>query len=146
MLDYALFNSVSKELGADYARPQMLSPARAEFWASWLLEADVNNGGFHQFFMNQGPAAAAAALEFHTKHGPAKVAKLIGLAIKALRGGRLPADFDAIHDVLVPDDPKEDDRLTIALSKVDSKYYKLLVSLTHMRLRFALDNQAEFFA
>jgi hypothetical protein len=40
-----------------------LNPGMQMVFATWWLEAEVNNGGFHQFFWNKSPSMAFAAAE-----------------------------------------------------------------------------------
>lgn len=146
-LDYAIFMSVDKDLGSNYERLRDLPPLRAGYWAAWWLEGEVNNGGFHQFFLNKGPVPAAVALEYYTEHGPKDVAKLLSSAIKKLTTGRLPADYNAMQEVLNPDDPKEDERLLRDMDKVTDKFFdRTGPDLQETRLKFALAHPEEFFS
>lgn len=145
-LDHALFDAVFKDLGTDFERLRELPPVRAGYWAGFCFEGEVNNGGFHQFFFNNGPVPGAVALEFFTKHGPKDVAKLLEAAIKKLPKGRLPKDAEAMVDVLCPDDMDEDERLVREMDKVTDKFFdRKGPALRQERLKLALANAGEFF-
>lgn len=74
-----------------------LSEAQALFMGSYLFEMDVNNGGMHQFFSNQGPAAVQAALRSFKYSGLHAVAVLLQRAIDLVPGG-LPDDHTELDD------------------------------------------------
>lgn len=146
-LDAALLEAVTKRLGKDDQRFAEIPDEPAMFWAAWWLEGEVNNGGFHQFFFNKGPAVAAMAQRFFKEHGPKDVAQLLDRAIKKLPGGRLPGTSEDMMALLTPEDPDEDERLMAAMEKLDSKFFEREgTSLLEARLSFVIAHPSEFFA
>ncbi|WP_422081175.1 DMP19 family protein [Ulvibacterium sp.] len=54
--------SAELELGAFGESPEIADPAMAEFLAMWILKGDVQNGGYDQFFHNNGLEYGLTAL------------------------------------------------------------------------------------
>ncbi len=54
-----------------------LSDKDADFLSIWLLEADVNNGGFHQYYFNSGSAHAVRAATALRTIGANKAAAIV---------------------------------------------------------------------
>ncbi len=145
-LDYEILKAVDRAVPDDADRFTEFAEKPAGYWAAWWLEGEVNNGGFHQFFLNKGPAVAARALQFHAERGPEDVADMLRRAIAALPGAELPATYDEMMAVLVPEDPEEDERLMSALNAIDDDFFEREGTLLETRLRYALDHPTEFFA
>jgi hypothetical protein len=144
-LDVAIFEAADKGMPQNDDRITDLPEAAAQYWAAWWLEGEVNNGGFHQFFLNKGPVVAAVALRYVKENGPKDVAGMLERAIKALPKGALPKDSNAMMKILVPDDLDEDERLMAAMEKINDKFFDREGSLLEGRLRFALAHSSEFF-
>jgi uncharacterized protein DUF4375 len=66
-LIHAVVEYVVLQLGKDPNRQAAavndLSPGLRAFYATWLVDAEVKNGGFNQYFWNNGGGMAAAAVE-----------------------------------------------------------------------------------
>lgn len=54
-----------------------LSEKEADFLSIWLLEADVNNGGFHQYYSNSWSARALRAAEALRRIGAGRAAAIV---------------------------------------------------------------------
>ncbi|MBI2545245.1 MAG: DUF4375 domain-containing protein [Candidatus Aenigmarchaeota archaeon] len=52
------------------------------FYATWIVDMEVHNGGFHQFFWNRSGKFAFEALDGYNLLGAKKHAKLMDKAIK----------------------------------------------------------------
>jgi hypothetical protein len=141
-----VFEAVDKGVYADYDKFLQVPELPAMLWAAWWLEGEVNNGGFDQFFLNKGPHVAARALQFFKAFGPKDVASMLERAIKALPGGKLPANSTGMMNALVSDDPEEEERLSAALSAIDAKCFdRRGASLQSSPLRFVHEHPAAFF-
>lgn len=79
--------------------PESLTPAERTFLAVWELEAEVNNGGFDQYYFNsagdRAREAAAALLAIRAE----KAAAIVERANAVFAGG-VPLDRDARQEVL----------------------------------------------
>lgn len=58
----------------------------------WLLEAEVSNGGFHQFFFNSTGDEALATREAIARIGPAELLELYDCALSAFPNGKPDSD------------------------------------------------------
>ena len=59
------------------------------------LEMEVNNGGFHQYFLNSDDDHPRLALEWLRRVGAAEVVALLETAMRRFPGGTPPADREA---------------------------------------------------
>src|SRR5262245_15453921 len=82
---------------------EVLSPEVRRYYGCFMLEGEVNNGGFLQFFDNGGPELAKEALAFLQERGPRPVTALLQRAIKAFPGGRLPRSRERLQDITLAD-------------------------------------------
>jgi hypothetical protein len=64
------------------------------------LEAEVNNGGFDQFFFNSAGDEAAAIIQALEAVGASRTAGIVRRACERFPGGMPPADRFARQDVL----------------------------------------------
>jgi hypothetical protein len=93
---------------------------RAVFALSWL-DAEVNNGGFHQFFFNPTGALAAEALGGARLLGLDQHAAIIEDAFSEFPNGAVPEDFDerlAAHEDL-------SDEAAERIALCDERWYAL---------------------
>ena len=69
-----------------------LSPAEQVFRSVWELEAEVNNGGFDQYFFNSPGGASTAAVQALQRIGARSAAEIVHRAISQFPGGQPPRD------------------------------------------------------
>ena len=81
------------------------------FWRVWWLEGEVNNGGFHQYFLNSAGDASEETICALREIGAAKTASLLDQAGKALFGGPVPTNRDDRLDALDAADVAKLDQL-----------------------------------
>src|SRR5262245_7488203 len=62
-----------------------LTPAERVFRAVWELEAQVNNGGFHQYFFNASGRLAFKVVDALRAIGAAQMATIVEQAIEVVR-------------------------------------------------------------
>jgi hypothetical protein len=141
-------NEVSKVLGALQYRIGQKADARGErsltdterkLLAANEVDAEVNNGGFDQYFSNSSGDSAEAALAGLKEMGAAGAAALLERAMAVFPGGKPPADRskrqDAMEQIASQSKPVWD--------KCDSEFYKLTESITDLSLAYAKKNKAE---
>jgi hypothetical protein len=120
-----------------FGRPG-LSAAERVFMQVWWVEAEVNNGGFHQFYFNSAGNDAAdtpAALE---AIGAAKTAAIVRRANARFPGGEPPANRYARQGVLDQLDP--DIRV---FSDLDHEFYTGPEDLEALLYAFVIAHRAE---
>jgi hypothetical protein len=97
-----------------------LSEKEKAIFAIWWLEAEVNNGGFHQYFWNSAGDNAGLALDSLNKIGATETAKLLKQAIDIAFSGSLPLTrTDRQMELEIEEDKKIDE-----LGKLDSSFYE----------------------
>lgn len=82
------FDAVSEKF--DSAGFEALSDKEKAIYTIWWLEAEVNNGGFHQYFWNSAGDYAEIALVSLKNIGATKTASLLEKAIDTAFNGELP--------------------------------------------------------
>ena len=97
---------------------QRLSKAESTVLIVEAVEREVNNGGFHQFFLN-APQHVADVVDALHRIGCVETAALAQEAIVALRLEGQPSE-EAIQATIHEDDEKRD----AALDRCDEAYYK----------------------
>ena len=96
---------------------EALSPEEQIIVAIEALEAEVNNGGYSQFFLNSSREYAPTIVQALARIGCPKTAEITQRAIDALN---LPSLTDeAIETAMADDEVSEDD-----LNECDDSYYK----------------------
>jgi hypothetical protein len=79
---------------------EALTPAEQVFFLVWWLEAEVNNGGFEQYFWNSAGDRAAATTEALDAIGAPLTADTLRQAMSRFPGGSPPTDQTTRQDVL----------------------------------------------
>lgn len=88
-LELALVDYIGMKIGGDFANaPAIVGALRPGFralYAIWVVEAEVNNGGFSQFFWSSSRAFAADAVHGFGLFRLHELARLMKLAITIAR-------------------------------------------------------------
>ena len=126
---------VNREVSCGYAS---LSSAERVFYCVWMLEAEVNNGGFEQFFGNTAgdiaedvPAALRAIGAGHT-------AVLVEQANAVFGPAGPPADWDAREDLIA----EFDDATRERLDELDQAFYEYRDNLSELLTAYMKANAA----
>lgn len=85
-----------------------------------ILEQEVNNGGFGQYFFNTSGSLAYLTLESLEKVGAKKTKKLLEQAIKIAFDGNIPSDWDERQEKLLTLDKYGEEKL----NELDHQFYK----------------------
>ncbi len=83
------FDSVSEKF--ESSGFNALNEKEQAIYSIWWLEAEVNNGGFHQYFWNSAGDYADTTLKSLGNIGALKTASLLEQAIEVAFGGSLPS-------------------------------------------------------
>ena len=95
-------------------------PARIKLaYRIYELEAQVNNGGFHQFFGNSTGAHAPSAVEALQAIGATCTSEILRAAISIAYPSGFPVD-PSLHDAELLDDDETYGRLSV----LDDKFYR----------------------
>ena len=108
-----------------------LSPGLRAFYATWLVDAEVKNGGFNQYFWNNGGGMAAAAVEGFRLLGAQDHAALMLKAVTIWQQEREEMEHLEAEGTL--EAFSEADEST-ALGELDAPYYDLPdIEAVHIR-------------
>jgi Domain of unknown function (DUF4375) len=119
------------------AGPGALSVVELDVLAVEALEREVNNGGYHQFFVNSSREFACDVVAALTRIGCPGTAAITGRAIAALGGTSLTA-ADAGGEI-VRDDAARDTELDAC----DSAYYAAGENIAGALFSYLLANRAD---
>ncbi len=97
-----------------------LSENEQAIYTIWWLEAEVNNGGFHQYFWNSAGDHADVALKSLNAIGATKTASLLQQAIDIAFGGGIPSLRSDRQNLLEVDEGLKMDKL----GELDSEFYE----------------------
>ncbi|MGC1905073.1 MAG: DUF4375 domain-containing protein [Candidatus Acidiferrum sp.] len=110
------------------------------FSAIWEVEAEVNNGGFSQYFFNNSRASAwFVALALEEIHAP-KTANICERAIAAAFPSGLPNDLNSIRSS-AGNFPKD---ILGKLSALDEEFYSYPHNLTDLLFAYVMLHPDEF--
>lgn len=96
-----------------------LNDKERAIYAIWWLEAEVNNGGFHQYFWNAAGDHTDVALKSLNAIGATETASLLQQAIVIAFDGHLPQSQEERQKRLETDEEAKMDKL----SELDSNFY-----------------------
>ena len=145
-LEEAIFDNIYEIIGDDYRNEltniQKLSKGQQAFWSTWVLEGEVNNGGYNQFYFNpSGQYSKMAEIGFKTI-GAEKYSDLTIRANKiyAENKDRL-AEFDDGTMESFSESYKDN-----PLNDLDTEFYQLGDSegISKLRVKYIREHISEF--
>lgn len=145
-LSQQVFDSVGEELEAidpRTSRYDLLSPSRRAVHIAYWLEAEINNGGFDQYYLNTAGDGAFVAPEAMRLIDAEDVARLVEQANAQFAGGPSPDRSTRLKQLdALPDSAQE------VWNELDGRFYELkfpVGGLSTRAIDFALKNRSEFF-
>ena len=120
---------------------EALSRAERVFLCVWNLEAEVNNGGFEQFYTNSAGDNARDTPTALREIGAAQAAKIAQAANSVFGPSGPPADRDARTEAL----DEFGAPATEALSELDARFYEYPDDLEALLHRFVDRNRNQFY-
>ncbi len=145
-LEQAVFDNIYENIKNDFDNEfqniKKLSEGQQSFWSTWILEGEVNNGGFNQFYYNSsGQFAKMAEIGFKTI-GAEKYAELTYHANKIFveNKNRLEKFDDGSLESFsesYKDNP---------LNKLDDEFYELgsKENISELRIKYIRKNAPQF--
>lgn len=117
-----------------------LPPGVRAIYVTWLVDAEVNAGGFHQYFFNSSGQYAGDALAGYELLGAEEYAAIMRSAIATFEidRDRLGA-FEAEDPETLADSP-----VHAALEEIDQRYYALGDRIYHAWAVFVVDSPEAF--
>ncbi|MCG8390001.1 MAG: DMP19 family protein [Cytophagales bacterium] len=145
-LEQAVIDNIYEQVGDNYAKEfehvQELTRGQQAMFSVWWVEAEVNNGGFNQFYFNSSGRYAQVAVDGFELFGATKFADLMRRAnqvykenkerLKKYDDGTLESFSESYKD-----NP---------LNALDEEFYALYNSepLNALRVKYIRENPAEF--
>ncbi len=122
---------------------EKLNDEQKVFYITQALEAEVNNGGFSQFFFNSDGCFGNELVAVFEKIGAMKTAEICKKAV-SIYGDSVPTDRDERETVLTPDDEKEEERIEEILNECDDAFFEYEDDLIALNYQFIVDNKESF--
>ena len=116
------------------------SVAQKVFSCVWLLEAEVNNGGFSQYFLNSSAETASFVVSALDTIGAFRAADICKRAIGCAFPGGLPADPQAIADAAVD----FSEAVLTGLEELDAEFFSYPDNLTDLLFAYVAQHPEEF--
>jgi hypothetical protein len=110
------------------------------FSAIWRLESEINNGGFLQYFENDGGETAGFAVTALRRIGANRCAAIVERALNALGEGSLPLDGQG-WELLIAGISDEQGEI---LDRLDAEFFKYPDDLTELLFQFVSKHQKVF--
>ena len=110
------------------------------FSAIWAVEAEVNNGGFSQYFLNESCETAGFVVEALEAVGAPRTAEICRSAIAAAFPEELPSDPEEISSAASEFSSTVEERL----SALDDEFYQYPHNLTELLFAFVSKHPEEF--
>jgi hypothetical protein len=134
---FAISGKVLKR-AADHGFDRLSRPEQV-FLCIWELEAEVNNGGFHQYYFNDGGDHAADAVEALETIGAARTAALVTRANRLFGLSGLSRDRNKRQQQLKA--LSETNRA--AMEEIDGQFYRYEEDLTTLLSAFVSQNMGK---
>src|SRR5262249_4482588 len=115
---------------------ESLNRAEQIFLCIWELEAEVNNGGFHQYYFNDGGDRAAEAVEALETIGAARTAGVVTRANALFGMPGPPRDRNKRQEQL---EALSETNLA-AMDEIDGQFYKYEENLAALLSAFVRQN------
>jgi hypothetical protein len=126
----------------DHGKVASLTPGQRAFYVTWILEGEVNNGGFNQYYYNTGGQLAGFGAEAFARIGATKFADLV-------------KEAETIYADIKDDLEKNNDGTIEGFSKsyennplndLDTRFFKTYGEepITKLRVKFVRDNVSQF--
>jgi hypothetical protein len=145
-LEAAIYENISGTFKGDFDNEfehiKKLSAGQQMFWATWILEGEVNNGGFNQYYFNSDGVFAQMALDGCRRIKANKFADLVSRANNVYQENkeRLAAYDDGSMESFsksYKDNP---------LNKFDDDFYDLekKENISKLRIKYIREHKSEF--
>jgi len=143
-LEQTIFDNIYEIIGDDYKNElknvKKLTKGQQAFFSTWIIEGEVNNGGFNQFFFNSsGQYAEMSEIGFKTI-GAEKFSELTSRANKIYSENKKRLEeFDDGTMESFSESYKDN-----PLNDLDTEFYNLTESVSELRIKYIRNNIREF--
>lgn len=137
---FLIVTSQRADLGFWAVDLRELSRPRQVFRLVWELEAEVNNGGFHQYAHNGSGEGAPLCVGALQEIGASVTAGIVQRALEAIDAGIQWADWDARQESVA----KLDETVLVKLDELDQAFFRYEDNLTDLLFAYVLRNIGDF--
>ena len=109
-----------------------LSELETTILSVWLLEADVNNGGFNQYFWNSSGDFANQVVSSLHRIGAAETADIVKAALANFPNSAPPTNRDERQNIL----EALEESGTLKLDSLDTEFYEYPCDLTELMYQY----------
>lgn len=117
-----------------------LTEAEQTFVYVEALEAEVNNGGFDQYFFNTSGKYSQETLEALKKIGAVKTYKIVEEAFRIFPENPIPKDIEKRRDILENINSATSERWT----ELEDKFYLYEENIGGLLLKYVKEHKSEF--
>jgi len=145
-LEQAIIDNIQTKFNKDFSNEEEivrnLSKGKKAIYVTWLLEAEVNNGGFNQFYFNSSGQLADLGQGAFKTIGAVQFADLVGQADSIHEATK--ANLEKYNDGTIESFSKSYDQNP--LNDLDGKFYKLYKDepLHEIKVKYIRENVNEF--
>ncbi|MEM6892483.1 MAG: DUF4375 domain-containing protein [Bacteroidota bacterium] len=145
-LEQAIFDNIYEIIGDDYenelSNVTKLSKGQQAFFSTWIIEGEVNNGGFNQFYFNSSGQYAEMAETGFMRIGAEKFSELTKRANRIyLENKERLEEFDDGTTESFSESYKGN-----PLNDLDTEFYNLydFEKIGELRIKYIRENKNEF--
>ena len=145
-LEQAIIDNIQTKFKRDFSNEEdivrSLSAGQQAIYVTWILEAEVNNGGFNQFYFNSSGQLADLGENAFKTIGAIQFADLVRQANTIY--DETKADLEKYNDGTIESFSKSYDQNP--LNDLDDKFYKLYEDepLSQIKVKYIRENVNEF--
>ena len=141
LLDHVADVKVKRDTDREYEIVMRLSPGFRMMVSTWWLEAEVNNGGFNQFFWNSSGRFAREAADSFRLIGAKEHGALMEEAIAVFAKEKATQErFKQKRTLQAFSDSYKESRL----GELDERFYKLSENVPKLRIAYVRAHPADF--
>lgn len=141
IIDFIIDEKIKDNYESEYKIVRSLSKGLQYVYATWLLEGEVNNGGFNQYFYNSAGDFKKEALEGLEHIGATENAKLLSEAIHIYNREKEMHDRVKKKGTIKAFSESYDET---ELTNLDERFYSLAEDLSKLRIDYIRNNAEEF--
>jgi hypothetical protein len=141
LIDFILDEKVRNDYENEYSIINSLPKGLIYLYATWHLEAEVNNGGFNQYYFNSAGMFSKEALEGCKYFGAIKLSKIVEESIAIYKKEKIKLDEAMEKGTIEAFSETYEDT---EFNKLDDEFYNLDENLGELRIGYIRENSSEF--
>ena len=145
-LEQVIFDFIQTKISDDESEFSVISKMHPGFqmiYSTCLLESEVNNGGFNQFFINSSGKFAEMALQSLKLLGATDFYSIFQKAIEIFEAEKRNLELQDLYSQRTAQAFSESYQIT-KLDECDNEFYSLGDLLSELRLKYVRSNPKEF--